>query len=114
MRLEASNETVVSIDTHSKNLTLIKALDKEVINPYIFKTEKKRRKTSTPPPELFSHTYTHTYVQRWLLLQGLTGPAQVMTRITCERRGPNAELVINFLFLLLLCYFAIPIPTPLI
>lgn len=36
MRLEASNETVVSIDTHSKNLTLIKALDKEVINPYIF------------------------------------------------------------------------------
>ncbi|XP_046649678.1 protocadherin-like wing polarity protein stan [Daphnia pulicaria] len=51
MRLEASNETVVSIDTHTKNLTLIKALDKE----------------------------------------GLTGPAQVMTRITCERRGPNAE-----------------------
>jgi hypothetical protein len=25
-----------------------------------------------------------------------------MTRITCERRGPNAELVINFLFFLLL------------
>ena len=23
-----------------------------------------------------------------------------MTRITCERRGPNAELVINFLFFL--------------
>ncbi|XP_057376036.1 cadherin EGF LAG seven-pass G-type receptor 1-like [Daphnia carinata] len=50
LRLEA-NETVVSIDTHTKNLTLIKALDKE----------------------------------------GLTGPAQVMTRITCERRGPNTE-----------------------
>lgn len=30
------------------------------------------------------------------LLKGLTGPAQVMTRITCERRGPNTELVINF------------------
>lgn len=32
LRLEA-NETVVSIDTHTKNLTLIKSLDKEVINP---------------------------------------------------------------------------------
>lgn len=35
LRLEA-NETVVSIDTHTKNLTLIKSLDKEVINPHRF------------------------------------------------------------------------------
>lgn len=30
--------------------------------------------------------------------KGLTGPAQVMTRITCERRGQTAEPVINFPF----------------
>lgn len=30
--------------------------------------------------------------------KGLTGPAQVMTRITCERRGQTAEPVINFTF----------------
>ena len=35
-------------------------------------------------------------------MKGLTGPAQVMTRITCERRGPNTEPVINFLFFFLL------------